>query len=107
MHMFQKNKKNFFIVSVTLLLLWNLYEERTIEIKVPCHEEDFIVTMPFKDKKRIEALFYELFFRETGAYTLFENKPMFMRGYVKPFALTGWQDFSMSKILVCQCCHVI
>jgi hypothetical protein len=87
-----------------LVLFWNLYERQTIKIQVYCQKENLTIEMSIKDKKRLEALFYDLFFRDTGAYTLFGQKPMFMSTYTtplvsdgsEPFIPNGWKDFVCS-----------
>ena len=97
--MFRKGKRIVFLIGLGCVALWQVYENQKVEVRVP-GREDIVCSMPLKDKKNLESLFYDLFIQDVGAYTLFGDKPMFMGSYFDPFITSGLGDF-FTSILPC------
>jgi hypothetical protein len=95
----KKNKKIiFFGCLLSLVLGWQYYENRSVQVTVHVsQDEDLLITMPWKDRRRLTYLFYKMMVLDEGAYTLLGSKPMYMGGYIKPFSLSiDWRVFLSS-----------
>ncbi len=55
-----------------------------VQIRGPTREQDFVITMPLKDKKRLDSLFRHLCLVELWGHTLMRSKPVTFTGYKKP-----------------------
>lgn len=90
------------IVSILFLLffVWQLQENRIIQIKASLkgNSEQFI-NIPLKDVRKLTYLFYEMFILDSGAYTLFGSKAMYMGGSIKPFIFSDLDQLRMSLSL--------
>jgi len=80
-------KKIFLSVSIVLVLCWIAVQYRpvTIHVRGSTPEEDILIQMPLKDKKRLEFLFREVCFLNVWAYTLMGSKPISIDQYIKPW----------------------
>lgn len=93
-----RNKRKIFLTLISsLCLFWGFHENRKVKVWVrPSHGQDFVISMPVKDRKHLDYFFKDLLIEDCGGYTLFGNKPMFMGGYTKPFCLLTWHRFLRS-----------
>jgi hypothetical protein len=92
-------KKLLFIFTSGSLLFfgWQIHENKIVQIKAPFLQNSVqSIQMPWKDKKKLTYLFYEMIVLDSGCYTLFGNKPMYMGGSIKPFIFSDWHRFRMS-----------
>lgn len=96
--MVQKNKQKLFIIGIFLsFICWQLYQDRKVEIHIPVSKgPELILTIPVKDKKRLEYIFQDIIGWDAGAYTFFGNKPMSIFGYQKPFCMIDRYRFLSS-----------
>src|ERR1700722_861 len=90
----QKTRKNkwiyLLISSCILFVFWEFNQNRKIELCIPSVQgKDFVLTMPWKDKKSLDYLFKAMFALDSGSYTLFGSKPMSMSCYLTPFSTTN------------------
>ncbi len=89
--------KSYFVVGFFVIFCsWYLNETKKVQVHVETSQNPITLSMPLKDKKRLEYLFYDMVIRESGGYTLFGNKPMHMNCYFKPFCMSKWYYFLAS-----------
>lgn len=86
-------KKHFFSFCILFFTLWQVHENSLIEVNIPVRESEIKLVMRLKDKRDLEYLFYKMFIRDDGGYTLFGAKPMHMNVYLNPFVTSNWEDF--------------
>lgn len=96
----KKKYRVLFLGVLILFLFWQLKENRKITLHIPTDKgKELVLTMPLKDKKRLEYLFYDMVVLDNGGYTLFKNKPMYMGGFLKPIFSRDWRLSIGSLIL--------
>ncbi len=80
-----------------LFLAWQIHENKLVPVRAPfLHNSVPYIEMPLKDKKKLTYLFYEMIVLDSGAYTLFGKKPMYMGGSIKPYIFSDWNRFRTS-----------
>jgi hypothetical protein len=91
----RKNKWVYLLIgSCVLFLFWEFNQNRKVELLIPSVQgKDFVLTMPWKDKKSLDYLFKGMLALDSGLYTLFGSKPMYMGGYIIPFSTTNLGTF--------------
>ncbi len=86
-----------FILSSLAIIFWQIHQNRIIHIKIPSYRTyPESIQMSCEDKKNLVYFFYNMLILDSGGYTLFGNKPIYMNGGVKPFTFSDWDHFWMS-----------
>lgn len=79
-----------FVGSCILFLLWEFHQNRKVELCIPSIQgKNYVLIVPWKDKKNLDYLFRTMFALDSGSYTLFGSKPMSMSCYLTPFSTTS------------------
>ncbi|MCX6989753.1 MAG: hypothetical protein NTX49_01615 [Chlamydiae bacterium] len=87
-------KRIFLYGVISFFLLWQGYENSSVEIQIPSRDgRDLQISMPRKDRKRLEQFFYKIMILEDGGYTLLGSKPMHMSGFYQPISTSNWEFF--------------
>ncbi len=79
------NRKLFLLLCLCVFF-YCFYENRPVSVNVrgKTPEQNFVIRMPYKDKKRLDSLFRHLCIVELWSYTLIGSKPVTFTGYRKP-----------------------
>lgn len=81
-------KKIFFWAFALLVLIYTAIQHWpvTLHVNGATSEEDFLIQMPLKDKKRLDYFFRNVCFLNAWAYTIIGSKPVSIHHYTKPLA---------------------
>jgi hypothetical protein len=81
-------KKLFFYIPIGLGIIWLIVQHWpvTIHISGSTADKNFSITMPLKDKRRLDYFFRDVCFLHEWAYTLMGSKPMSIYDYLHPWA---------------------
>lgn len=81
--------KCFLLIAGAGVSLWMLFAhfegEKQVILRVADSVPGSTLTLPLKDKRRLDYLFRELIFCDDLGYTLLGSKPISFGGYLKPF----------------------
>lgn len=86
-----------FVVVYTTIQNWPV----TVHVSGITTEQDFLIRMPLKDKKRLDYFFRNVCFLNAWAYTFIGSKPMSIHHYTKPLTAfkRGIKSLNMDYVL--------
>lgn len=83
-----KSRKILFFCFFGIMgFFWHWNNNRLVSLRMSSSSDiGYVLTLPNKDKKRLNFFFRRLMLRDGAIYTLIGDKPMSLGGYSRPFA---------------------
>lgn len=85
------------VVFLATFLLWQFSEQKSVSLSyLDVDKNEHHLTLPKRDKKRLQSLMEVLFIDDHFSYTVLGPKPLSWATYSVPFPLSNWSNFSNS-----------